>query len=130
MFGFDEARLFTTNPLGRRILEQMQRLGRSQRVVPVLGTQNATDIGVDRDSVSNLFGSIWAFRAPDRTQAEASLALMNLESAPGTIDRLTALPSGAALMLDHRNQAEIVQVKHVPSVFARVRTDRPDAPVA
>lgn len=129
LFVFDEAHVFLKNPVGRKTLESMQRLGRSRHVVPVLGTQNATDIGVDRQSVSNLFGSIWAFRPPDAQQARAALELMNIEAQPGIVARLIELPDGAALLRDHREQAEVVQVKHVPSVFARVRTDRPDAPV-
>jgi hypothetical protein len=130
LFVFDEAHLFTANTLGRRILDSMQRLGRSRHVVPVLGTQNATDIGVDRASVSNLFGSIWSFRPPDAQQGRAALDLMGVEAQPATLKRLGELPDGAALLRDHRKQVEMVQVKHVPSFFARVRTDRrPDAPV-
>jgi hypothetical protein len=130
LFSYDEAHVLLDNALGRQILDRMQRLGRSQHVVPAMATQNATDIGVDRESVTNLFGSIWCFRPPDELQAKAALTLMGVEASPATIKRLLELPDGAALLRDHQKRSEFVQVKHVPSVFARVRTDRrPDAPV-
>ena len=76
VFNFDEVKVLLDHEAGRRILDQLQRLGRSKEAIPVLQTQYASDIGLDRDSIGSLFGTVMCFRAPSEQEAVRSLELI------------------------------------------------------
>ncbi|MTD47458.1 hypothetical protein GKE82_24965 [Conexibacter sp. W3-3-2] len=120
---FDEARLLLDDPAGRRMIDSAQRLGRSKLVVPVVATQYAADVGLERESVGGLFGSVWAFRAVDETDARGQCALLGIEPDPQTLRLQTSLQRGQATVRDHRGQVETIQVELPGSLRRRVETN-------
>lgn len=100
---------------GREQFNADQRMGRSELVVPIIGTQLATDVAADLstdaalETVANIFGVHLAFRQVDAAQAAHALLLMGLDPDPRLITRLTELEDGQALMRDHRRRTGWVQ---------------------
>ncbi|MFA9270973.1 MAG: ATP-binding protein [Baekduiaceae bacterium] len=120
---FDEARLLLDDPAGRRMIDSAQRLGRSKQVVPVIATQYAADVGLERGSVGALFGSVWAFRAVDEDDARKQCELLGIEPDAATLQRQTQLERGQATVRDHRGQVETIQVVLPDSLRQRVETN-------
>ena len=123
LFNFDEVKVLLDHQFGRKLIDQLQRLGRSKKAVPVLQTQYASDIGLDRDSVGALFGSVFCFRAPSEQEAIRSLELLGRPPDNRLIRELQSAPSGRALVCDHRGQVEWLNVTLPPSLATRVQTN-------
>lgn len=119
---FDEARVLLNNDIGIRTIDSMVRMGRSRKMFPWIATQNATDVGVDRDTVSNMFGTRFTFRAADETQAKRSIILHNLEPTEELISWMLRLKDGQALMSDHLGQAGFVQILTTDQLTQRFST--------
>jgi len=124
LFFFDEGKTLIDHPAGRRMIDQLQRLGRSKKAAAVVGTQYAVDIGLDRDSIGGLFGTVMAFRAPDEESATRSCELLRITPAPSTLSDLLALPSGTAYVRDQRGQVEVLEIR-VPSTLAATAQTNP-----
>lgn len=123
LFNFDEVKVLLDHQFGRKLIDQLQRLGRSKQAVPVLQTQYASDIGLDRDSVGALFGSVFCFRAPSEEEALRSLDLLGRPPTAQLVRDLQSAPSGRALVRDHRGQVEWLTVTLPASLAARVQTN-------
>ncbi|MTD47606.1 hypothetical protein GKE82_25720 [Conexibacter sp. W3-3-2] len=120
---FDEARLLLDDPAGRRMIDSAQRLGRSKQVVPVIATQYAADVGLERGSVGALFGAVWAFRAVDEADARQQCELLGIDPEPDTLQTQVGLDDGQATVRDHRGQIETIQVTLPASFRRRVETN-------
>lgn len=122
IFNNDEGWRDLNTESGREVFNAMQRMGRSELVVPIVGSQLATDIATDTDQIENLFGLRIAFRQADEQQAARALELMGLDPDPRLIRELTRkftkaqqLAHGArALMRDHRGRTGWVHVRVAP----------------
>ncbi|WP_354697315.1 hypothetical protein DSM112329_02938 [Paraconexibacter sp. AEG42_29] len=123
LFNFDEVKVLLDHQFGRKLIDQLQRLGRSKKAVPVLQTQYASDIGLDRDSVGALFGTVFCFRAPSEQEAIRSLDLLGRAPTGQLIRDLQSAPSGRALVRDHRGQIEWLQVMLPPTLAEQVQTN-------
>ena len=123
VFDFDEAKLLLDSPAGVKMLGSLQRLGRSKLGAPVLQTQYASDIGLDRDSVGGLFGTVMCFRAADESEARRSLQLLGAEETPERVQALTSAPSGRCLMRDHQGRIDWLDVILPSGLLALVNTN-------
>ena len=68
VFAFDEGWRLLADPAGRLLLAALQRMGRSELAVPIIGTQLVTD-ALDREALDNLVGATFVFGM--RSDAEA-----------------------------------------------------------
>ena len=73
VFSFDEGWRLLRDPAGRLLLSALQRMGRSELAVPIIGTQLVTDAVSDREALDNLVGATFVFGM--RSDAEAGRAL-------------------------------------------------------
>jgi len=123
---FSEAHLLLDDEIGRRLLGQLQRMGRSELAVPVLDTQLITDLMTDGESLDGLIGAALAFKPKTPDQAHRALTVLGLD--PDDIPlrtRLMGLHAGQALMRDYEGRADFVQIDVVPrALFSHLRTDR------
>ena len=126
VFAVDEAKTMLDDPDGRRLIDQLQRIGRSKRAMVALATQYATDVGTDRDSIGGLFSSVWCFRAPDELSAERSCQLLGLPPDPGMVGELLSLPSGTAFVRDQAKQVELVEIVLPKTLSDRANTNPTD----
>lgn len=104
----DEAHASLATDLGRGQINAAQRMGRSELLVPSIATQAPSDL--TDANLKNLFGAYLLFRAMDRGEAEAGLILAGLQPDDEIIERLVNLPTGQALMRDHRGRTEWIDV--------------------
>lgn len=116
VYNNDEGHRDLSTEAGRTTFDLMQRMGRSELVIPMIGSQLATDIGIDSSNeISNLFGLRLLFGQSDAMQAARALELAGIDQDPQIIKRLidrpakrgagarraAAMPSGRLLMQDY-----------------------------
>jgi hypothetical protein len=125
VFSFDEGWRLLGDPIGRMLLASLQRMGRSERAVPIISTQLVGDaLTGEQQSLENLVGATFVFGV--RSQAEAARALSLLGLDPDDREMRNALLSfeaGRCLFRDHRGRIEAVQVDLVlPSLLRELST--------
>lgn len=127
IYNSDEGWRTLRTQAGRDLMAAMQRLGRSELVVPMIGTQLASDIsGEDSErAVENLFGARLLFRQADAEQAERALTLCGLDRDPRMVDRLTSIGSGRCLLVDHARRTGWIDVV-LPRILREVTSTTPD----
>jgi hypothetical protein len=112
VFCFDEGWRLLDDPVGRMLLDSLQRMGRSEFAVPIVSTQLVGDILVgERESFENLLGATFVFGM--RSEAEAARALSLLGLDPGdrrALDLLLDMEAGRCFMRDHLGCVEAIQV--------------------
>ena len=72
----DEAHTFLSSKEGRNILQTLGRTGRSQGILPIMATQRIADL----EDMTSYTGRALIMKMTDPKEAEASLALCDLES--------------------------------------------------
>ncbi len=125
VFSFDEGWRLLGDPIGRMLLASLQRMGRSERAVPIISTQLVGDALIgERQSLENLIGATFVFGV--RSQAEAARALSLLGLDPDDRDMrntLLSFEAGRCLFRDHRGRIEAVQVDLlVPALLRELST--------
>jgi hypothetical protein len=133
LFAFDEGWRLLKDPVGRTLLTSLQRMGRSERAVPIVSTQLVTDALVgERESLENLLGATFVFGMRSPAEAARALALLGLDPHDKqALELLLELDGGRCLMRDHYGRVEAVQVELASrSLIERLaRRDRHDAAV-
>ena len=104
---FDEVWLLLGIPEGRRLLDEVLRMGaRSGGVIPAIITQNTTDIA-DLQTIKNNVGYVFCYRATDKTEIDANIEMLGSdpgeekEKAEGGLGNIfSTLESGWCVMRD------------------------------
>jgi hypothetical protein len=131
LFSFDEGWRLLGDPVGRRLLASLQRMGRSELAVPIISTQLVTDALVgQRDSLENLIGATFVFGMRSEAEAGRALALLGLDPDDHRArECLLGLDAGRCLLRDHEGRVEAIQVDVVPRSLLRALSTTP-RPVA
>ena len=79
---FDEAWMLTNLPEGVRLLEEVVRLGRTYNIVPIMVTQNTTDVEMS-NVIRNNLGYAACFRATDMQEIKANIGFLGADPAEG-----------------------------------------------
>jgi hypothetical protein len=125
LFSFDEGWRLLGDPVGRRLLASLQRMGRSELAVPIISTQLVTDALIgERESLENLIGATFVFGMRSESEAARALALLGLDPDDRRMRQvLLELEAGRCLMRDHRGRVEAVQIDLVaPWLLAALST--------
>jgi hypothetical protein len=125
LFSFDEGWRLLGDPVGRALLTSLQRMGRSELAVPIIGTQLVTDTLVgERESLENLIGATFVFGMRSETEAARALTLLGLDPEDSrTRASLLELDAGRCLFRDHAGRVEAIQVDVVvPSLLRALST--------
>jgi hypothetical protein len=127
LFSFDEGWRLLGDPVGRRLLASLQRMGRSELAVPIISTQLVTDALVgERESLENLIGATFVFGMRSETEAARALALLGLDPEDHRArDCLLGLDAGRCLLRDHEGRVEAIQVDVVPRSLLRAFSTTP-----
>jgi AAA-like domain len=111
VFAFDEGWRLLSDPAGRLLVAGLQRMGRSELAVPIIGTQLVTDAVGDREALDNLVGATFAFGMRSETEAARALALLGLDPEDDRLKRtLIDLRPGQCLLRDYAGRIEAVQI--------------------
>jgi hypothetical protein len=112
LFSFDEGWRLLGDPVGRRLLASLERMGRSELAVPIISTQLVTDALIgERESLANLIGATFVFGMRSESEAGRALALLGLDADDQRLRQvLLELDAGRCLMRDHHGRVECVQI--------------------
>ena len=125
LFSFDEGWRLLGDPVGRRLLASLQRMGRSELAVPIISTQLVTDALIgERESLENLIGATFVFGMRSEAEAARALTLLGLDADDRRLRQfLLELEAGRCLMRDHQGRVEAIQVDLVaPSLLKAFST--------
>ena len=127
LFSFDEGWRLLGDPVGRTLLESLQRMGRSELAVPIISTQLVTDALIgDRESLENLVGATFVFGMRSDGEAARALTLLGLDADDKRMRRsLLDLRAGRCLFRDHRGRIEAIQVDVVVPALLRAFSTTP-----
>lgn len=132
LFGFDEGWRLLGDPVGRMLLASLQRMGRSELAVPIIGTQLVDDALIgERESLANLLGATFVFGMRSEAEARRALQLLGLDPEDRRArEQLLEMDRGRCLFRDHRGRVESIQVELVAPWLARAlsTTRRPARP--
>jgi hypothetical protein len=125
LFSFDEGWRLLGDPVGRRLLASLQRMGRSELAVPIISTQLVTDALIgERESLENLIGATFVFGMRSEAEATRALTLLGLDAEDQRMRQiLLDFEAGRCLLRDHQGRVEAVQVDVVvPSLLQAFST--------
>lgn len=121
--GFDEAWFLLSDAAGRRLIEHLNRWGRSENATPLL----VTHLISDAEELDNLIGTRLVFGMESEKEAAAALQLLRLDpDDEHQRQRLTAFRRGACLMRDLHGRVAAVQIDPGdPDLLAALDTTPP-----
>jgi len=122
VFSFDEGWRLLGDPVGRALLDSLQRTGRSERAVAIVSTQLTSD-ALSAPGTDDLFGAAFAFGVTSEPEARAALSLLGLDSSDDECARtLTQMRAGQCLFRDHDGRVEAVQITLDKGLAAQLST--------
>jgi hypothetical protein len=125
VFAFDEGWRLLGDPVGRRLVAGLLRMGRSELAVPIISTQLVTDgLTGDRDALDNLIGATFVFGMRSPGEAGRALALLGLDPEDRAARQtLLEMERGRCLFRDHRGRVEAIQVElAIPALLRSLST--------
>lgn len=103
----DEAWLLLASQEGRRLLDRLLRLGRSQNTTLILATQSLADV----EGATDLIGSFFMFGQRSEAEARRALELLGLDPEdPSLVAQVRGYERGLCLMRDVRGHIAEVQI--------------------
>jgi hypothetical protein len=107
VLGFDESWFLLQDSAGRRLIEHLNRWGRSEFSTPIL----ATHLVSDAEQIDNLIGARFVFGMESDAEAAKALALLRLDpDDQGLRERLLSFRRGRCLMRDYWGRVGSIQV--------------------
>jgi hypothetical protein len=118
--GFDEAHFLLADSAGRRLIEVLNRMGRSLNVTPILATQTLAETA----ELDNLLGVRCMFGMESEREAATALELLGLDGGDERLRAtLTGYRRGRCLMRDYAGRVGRVQIDLVePQLLATLDT--------
>lgn len=104
----DEAWAVVSTAAGRKVIQEIARMGRSLNTALVLVSQNADDFV--SDGLINSVSTKLAFATKGRNETESLLRLFSLEPDQSNMETMTSLNTGECLMMDADARISRVQV--------------------
>jgi hypothetical protein len=107
VLGFDEAWFLLQDSAGRRLIEHLNRWGRSEYSTPIL----VTHLVADAEQVDNLIGARFIFGMESEAEAAKALSLLRLDAEdPDLRAQLLSYRRGRCLMRDYDGRTAPVQI--------------------
>jgi hypothetical protein len=127
LFSFDEGWRLLGDPVGRLLLQSLQRMGRSELAVPIISTQLVGDALLDtRESLENLIGATFVFGMRSESEAGRALQVLGLDPDDRALRRrLLDFDAGRCLMRDHRGRVEAIRIEIVEARLLRALSTTP-----
>lgn len=104
---FEEAWLFNTSSVGKKVLDAMKRVGRSQNNMLIYSTQSVSDVTQGDDSGGN-FGTIFAFNEPK--EEDKILEHVGVTVSDKNKEWLSGMKKGQCLMLDPYGDVQKISI--------------------
>ena len=119
---FDEAWFLLASRDGRRLIDRLNRLGRTENATLILATQQLTDVG----EIENLIGTRFIFGQETAAEARRALELLGLDPEDrGMVERLRSYRRGRCLMRDIDDRVAELQIEPVYDHLLRILDTSP-----
>jgi hypothetical protein len=119
VLGFDEAWFLLGDAAGRRLIEHLNRWGRSENATPLL----VTHLVSDADELDNLIGIRLVFGQESEREARAALALLRLDPDDERgRSRLLSFRRGRCFLRDLEGRVASIQVDPGPELLRALDT--------
>jgi hypothetical protein len=119
---FDEAWFLLASRDGRRLIDRLNRLGRTENATLILATQQLTDVG----EIENLIGTRFIFGQETAAEARRALELLGLDPEDrAMVERLRSYRRGRCLMRDIDDRVAELQIEPVYEHLLRVLDTSP-----
>lgn len=107
VLGFDEAWFLLQDAAGRRLVEHLNRWGRSEFATPILLTHLIADV----EEIDNLIGARFIFGQESDSEAAKALALLRLDADDERLrQRLLSYREGRAMFRDYDGRVAAIHV--------------------
>lgn len=103
---FEEAWIFNTSSVGKKILNAIKRVGRSQNNMLIYSTQSVSDVTAEDDHGN--FGTIFAFNEP--TEEDKILKHVGVDVIEKNREWLSGMKKGQCLMLDPYKNVQKISI--------------------
>lgn len=103
---FEEAWIFNTSSVGKKILNAIKRVGRSQNNMLIYSTQSVSDVAAEDDHGN--FGTIFAFNEP--TEEDKILRHVGVDVIGKNREWLSGMKKGQCLMLDPYKNVQKISI--------------------
>ncbi len=129
MLLFDEAWVIASTSEGERLLEEIIRIGRSYNLIPVLISQNITDL--EKPVFINNAGQVFCFRAMSADETKACLRILGADENSVKTETFAKLGAGVCLFRDSENRIGWLKVDVRPSyLIEKIFNSKPDAQIS
>jgi AAA-like domain len=119
VMGFDEAWFLLEDAPGRRLIEHLNRWGRSEFATPIL----VTHLISDAEELDNLIGARFMFGFESDPEAQAALRVLRLDPDDQRLrQRLLAYREGRCLLRDLDGRVGAIRIEPPPDVLAALGT--------
>jgi AAA-like domain len=119
VMGFDEAWFLLEDAPGRRLIEHLNRWGRSEFATPIL----VTHLISDAEELDNLIGARFMFGFESDAEAQAALRVLRLDQHDDRLrQRLLAYREGRCLLRDLDGRVGAIRIEPPPDLLAALRT--------
>jgi len=113
IMALDEAWALLSGGEGRRLLEEIIRMGRSFNIVPLVVTQNPGDIAAEE--IRNNLGLVMAFRLEDAREIRDAAAMLGLDPDDQALaEQFRSFSSGRCFFKDIEGRVGLLQVEPTP----------------
>jgi hypothetical protein len=107
VLGFDEAWFLLEDATGRRLVEHLNRWGRSEFATPIL----AAHLVSDAEGLDNLLGARFVFGMESEREAERALRMLRLDADDERLrQRLLSFRRGRCLFRDYEGRTAQIQI--------------------
>lgn len=120
VLGFDEAWVLMSDSTGRRLIEVLNRMGRSLNVTPILASQTITET----EELDNLLGARFVFGMESDREAARGLELLGLDPDSRELaEQLQRFRAGRCFIRDYQGRVARAQIDFVdPGLLAALDT--------
>jgi DNA helicase HerA-like ATPase len=126
MLIFDEAWVMASISEGERLLDELIRIGRSYNLIPVLISQNITDL--EKPVFINNSSQVFCFRALSAEETKAGLRILGADEEAVPPETFAKLQPGVCLFRDNENRIGWLQVEVKPDYLVTdIFNSKPDA---
>lgn len=125
MLIFDEAWVMASISEGERLLDEIIRVGRSYNLIPVLISQNITDL--EKPVFVNNSSQVFCFRALSAEETKAGLRILGADENGVPPETFAKLQPGVCLYRDNENRVAWLQVEVQPKYLVdSIFNSKPD----
>lgn len=109
LFALDESWAVTKIPQGEQLVKEFVKLGRSLNIVPLLATQEASDVG--HEEIRNNVGTVYSFRMNSQNEIEDAMEMLRMSSPiDDMVSNFRALKSGTCYYRDIEGRTNRIEI--------------------